>query len=136
MNKSIALVLIMCIYSIASDVVVDEDTGLMWQDSADVSVVKKDWDNAMGYYCTGLELGGYDDWRLPSIDELMSIVDKSRYEPAIKKIFNNTKNTWYYSSSDYEGDSSRAWLAHFRSGGDGYGDKSAMRYVRCVRLGK
>jgi hypothetical protein len=44
----------------------DPATGLTWtkQGSGDVS-----WPQAV-YYCRNLRLAGYDDWRLPTIDEL------------------------------------------------------------------
>ena len=49
----------------------DPTTGLMWtkRGSGDVS-----WPQAV-YYCRNLRLGGHDDWRLPTIDELSGILD-------------------------------------------------------------
>jgi len=53
----------------------DIATGMMWQ-QAD-SGEGMDWPSALGY-CEALELGGYDDWRLPNAKELQSIVDYGR----------------------------------------------------------
>ena len=52
--------------------VTDSATGLMWQE--DDSGSGLDWDNALTY-AENLTVGGYDDWRLPNVKELQSIVD-------------------------------------------------------------
>ncbi len=55
----------------------DNNTGLCWQtpqkdayDYEDIGVVSQD----AVRYCQELELGGYDDWRLPDIDELRTLI--------------------------------------------------------------
>jgi len=130
MIKSIVLIVFLTIGVFAKSTVVDKETGLMWQDSS--NIVKKDWNSAKSY-CKNLSLGGYSDWFLPNIDELMSISDKKRYKLAIKKIFKNTENSYYWSSSNYKNDSSQAWNVGFGSGDDRYSNKLRKRYVRCVR---
>jgi hypothetical protein len=52
----------------------DPATGLTWTTEDNGSPV--DWNQATTY-CTNLRLGGYTDWRLPTIDELQSIYDAS-----------------------------------------------------------
>ncbi len=54
--------------------VTDEATGLMWQ-QAD-SGTGMDWEDALEY-AEDSTLAGYDDWRLPNVKELQSIVDYS-----------------------------------------------------------
>ena len=61
--------------------------GLMWQDNADAKTVQENWKGAVEY-CQNLTLLGFNDWRLPARNELLSIVDKSR-SPTIKKEFQN-----------------------------------------------
>ena len=68
-------------------VVIDQNTHLMWQDDASVEQVEKSWEGAKRF-CANLSFAGFNDWRLPSRIELLSIADKSRYRPAIKKGFN------------------------------------------------
>jgi hypothetical protein len=68
-------------YSSCNDgtVVVDNNTGLMWQSSSDVDGIdgldvndKMTRDEAETYY-EGLTYGTYSDWRLPTIKEIFSI---------------------------------------------------------------
>ena len=60
---------------------VDKKTNLMWQDDISVRRYKKDWFEANGY-CENLVLGGYDDWTLPTMHQLISIVDKTKLSPS------------------------------------------------------
>ena len=53
----------------------DNVTGLAWQRRAPTGTFT--WDQALAY-CSGLTLGGYDDWRVPTRIELTSIVDFTR----------------------------------------------------------
>ena len=53
----------------------DEATGLVWQ-QAD-SGTDLGWEDALAY-CDTLALAGHDDWRLPDVKELQSIVDYTR----------------------------------------------------------
>ena len=45
----------------------DPETGLMWQDPpSEITDFR--------YNCRGLKLGGYSDWRLPTIEELITLI--------------------------------------------------------------
>lgn len=83
--------------------VTDRATGLTWQ-QAD-SGRGMDWEHALGY-CESLSLAGKDDWRLPSVKELQSLVDYSRSpettrSPAIDSIFKTTQITDPDGTKDY-----------------------------------
>jgi len=70
----------------------DHATGLMWQQADDG--IMRNWEDALSY-AENLELGGYDDWRIPNAKELQSIVDYSRSPqttgtPAIDPLFSIT----------------------------------------------
>lgn len=111
--------------------VTDKNTGLMWQQRDDN--VERTWNEAMAY-CEDLELAGHTDWRLPDKDELMSIVDKSRENPAINTdFFPGTRSSSYWSSSTHVDCAGDAWDVHFHGGRVGYGSKAYGTYVRCVR---
>jgi hypothetical protein len=64
--------------------VTDTDTGLVWQQADDG--VERNWEDAC-QYCQDLVFGGYEDWRTPRIDELRTILDYSRDNPAIDPVF-------------------------------------------------
>lgn len=67
--------------------VTDLVTGLMWQQNDDQNDQGGwTWKDSLAY-CEGSSLGGWSDWRLPSIRELKTIVDLSRLYPAIDPIF-------------------------------------------------
>ncbi|MFA7289987.1 MAG: DUF1566 domain-containing protein [Melioribacteraceae bacterium] len=63
--------------------ITDNVTGLIW--SQNQSSDWMDWQEA-DTYCSNLTLGGYDDWRLPNVKELQSIVDYSGVFPALDTI--------------------------------------------------
>ncbi len=51
----------------------DLSSGLMWQNGLDVGKAKHRWIDAKSY-CQKLNCGGYNDWRLPSISELRTLI--------------------------------------------------------------
>ena len=53
--------------------VTDLNTGLMWQQSPDFDT-KRTYSESLAYAQT-LVLGGYDDWRVPTVKELYSLID-------------------------------------------------------------
>jgi len=58
--------------------VTDNVTKLMWQQN--VAPTKYTWANASAY-CATLTLAGHADWRLPSIIELISIIEPAAAAP-------------------------------------------------------
>ncbi|MBC8236662.1 MAG: DUF1566 domain-containing protein [Helicobacteraceae bacterium] len=114
-------------------IVTDSTTGLMWQDNEVGTLIN--WQGAIDR-CEALTLGTHSDWRLPNINELTSLVDDTRYDPAISSEFQNTISNGYWSSTTYANDTDFAWGLNFGNGGqDGYG-KAGDYYVRCVRAGQ
>jgi hypothetical protein len=112
-------------------VVTDHKTGLMWQQADDG--ITRTWSQAKTY-CNGLELGGYDDWGLPRIDQLLTIVDYTRYDPAIHPAF-DCLSAYYWSSSTDASYPGNAWFVYFGNGNGGWDYKGYNGSVRCVRGG-
>jgi len=119
----------------ATGIVTDNKTGLQWQDNEVGSTAH--WQDAIDR-CEALELGGYSDWRLPNFNELISIVDISKVDPAIKDGFEHTASSYYWSSTTFERDKKNAWAVGFYYGNVSYDYKSIYYnyYVRCVRAGE
>ncbi len=132
--RIIFLVMISVGLALASDVLIDSKTGLMWQDNSAAKNIKKDWQGALAS-CKELRLAGHDDWRLPTVKELQSVITPlSRYNPAVKNIFKNVGDSGYYwSSTEDESDEAFAWMMNFKRGYEYINYKTYKRYVRCVR---
>jgi hypothetical protein len=120
----------------ANGTVTDNATGLIWQKEDDNNTYTWSSDGVVteaSDYCTTLDLGGSTSWRLPTIEELVSILDIGRYSPAIDTVYTNTNSSSYWSSTTYAPDVSYAWFVGFSNGGGRAVDKTANRYVCCVR---
>jgi hypothetical protein len=123
--------------------VTDNCTGLMWQkDTADwngdgtISPIDQfSWQDALKY-CEGLDLVGHDDWRLPNIRELQSIVDYGQAGESVDPVF-RAESELYWSSSTRFNIAGMAWGVDFSVGdirNSAY-KQSEYGYVRAVRGG-
>jgi len=126
--------------------VTDNSTGLMWEkcsagqnnDTACTNTATEEtyWQQAL-YYCKGLSLAGYTDWRLPNIKELRSIVVNAVYGPAIDTTYfpNTAAPILWWSSTTYASYPSEAWDVYLNNGSVSASSKSDPFYhsVRCVR---
>jgi hypothetical protein len=120
-------------YDIHADkgVVTDKVTKLMWQRNA--APGEYTWEAAKTY-CAELEHAGFDDWRLPTRIELVSLVDFTTTSPAIDTdAFPDTPSDVFWSSSPWAGSPSYAWDVHFHNGYTNGGGVSGTYRVRCVR---
>ena len=79
---------------------------------------------------------GHDDWRLPGLEELSTLVDAGRYNPAIDPIF-DTVADWvgYWSSTTDVSDPDSAWSVSFDNGNvdDGGKERPQLRTRRAGR---
>ena len=118
-------------YTITDSTVVDTETTLMWQRHVDSGVLTAAQAKT---YCTGLVMGGHDDWRLPKRGELLTIVDIGVAQPSIDaKAFPNSPSTSYWTSSPVSGYPGGAWSVNFGYGSTLSTDVSDANRVRCVR---
>ena len=119
----------------------DPATGLMWAKKDNGSDV--DWPQANDY-CSKLQLAGYKDWRLPTIEELQGIYDPSvslqaMWDAGVAYVHvkgNLKLSGWIWSSSQggYPGFASVFAFAHEEPGGgfprDGFSYSSRALCVR------
>lgn len=79
-------------------------------------------------------LCGYSDWRMPTLNELKSVVNYGEAGLSIDRdYFPNTLNDFYWTSTPYAAVSNNAWLIHFGEGFDYDLVKSQPRGIRLVR---
>lgn len=112
--------------------VVYYDENYCWQ--KEVLDFSMEWDDAE-LYCKELALGGYDDWRLPTLEELEVIVDYDAVgDVRINAVaFSNTLKKHYWTSTEYRGKLNTHWYIHFELGHQGYARDYNLYEVRCVR---
>ena len=116
-------------------VVIDYSTNLMWQQSgSDNSMVYK----GAGDYIKQLnqdKYAGYDDWRLPTLEEAMSLMEARMHgELYIDPVFDR-KQTWIWTSDQTER-ASAAWFVSFDLGYCFSYGVVGSNYVRAVRFGQ
>ena len=109
--------------------ITDTKTNLIWTKNTVANVDFDDAEKAVA------ELG--DGWRLPTRQELESILDLSRHDPAIDTDkFPDTKRNYYWTSTPCAWRASGVWVVPFGSGSVlGY-DRYDYGCVRAVRSGR
>ena len=117
-------------------VVSDLKYRLQWQDDYGDNggqIKKTSWSDALNY-CENLALDGHDDWRLPNLNELYYLSDKTRSQPAIDPVFIHTALDYYWTSTTPHEDPYYAQSVGFYSGTISWLSKVYERQpVRCVR---
>ena len=117
-------------YQATTNEVIDSKTGLTWQRAQAPSTYT--WEQAKTY-CATLSLEG-KKWRLPSVKELLSIVDLGGSSPTIdhSKFF-DTSSGDYWTSSPVVGNPDFAWIVYFDGGDTLSNFVNNSNRVRCVR---
>ncbi len=130
-------------FTVNGNTVTDNKTGLMWarcslgqygNDCAG-SAQTYTWSEAL-QAAEDSQIAGYNDWRLPNVKELKSIVNEKCINPAINaNIFPNTKPADYRTSSPspYTEDKHDAFTVHFYNGNN-YSHPGINTYKYHVRL--
>jgi len=105
-------------------------TGLMWQQAANANLVS--WSDVI-IYCEGLSLAGFNDWRVPNVNELSTLINFSRTNPALTPGFFQGLFYVFWTSTTYKGIPSMAWYVDIITGNVGYWPKFAICTTLAVR---
>jgi hypothetical protein len=93
--------------------ITDTVTSLMWQQ---VDGGEMTFDKATTY-ANDLVLGGYSDWRMPSILELNSLLNHDKNNPALNTVyFTATAAQYWWSGQKQVNDANKAWCANAGGG--------------------
>jgi len=130
-------------YSIGTDTVTDNYTGLTWQRGRSPSLMS--WEEAPAY-CAGLTLDGLDGWRVPTLNELASTVNEALVGGAIvESAFPDNPNgcrepQYWFWAAEASQVGGTAWGLSYCDGFTGWnvGSSGDWNYfptanVRCVR---
>jgi len=114
--------------------VLDKETGFVWEKSP--STTTSVWTGAISD-CYTREVENRKGWRLPTVDELTSLVDNSQSSPALPvgHPFLNVKSSWYWSANTSVPSTTFAWFVDFRVGFVSFNVKTNDSLVWCVRGG-
>ncbi|RZB30528.1 MAG: hypothetical protein SRB1_02808 [Desulfobacteraceae bacterium Eth-SRB1] len=109
--------------------ITDRRTGLMWSKNTDPAAGSFNWFQAVDAVAglNAKKYCGYRDWRLPDVNELASLVDRSIYAPSLPRghPFLNIK-VWYWTGTTTADHSNHAWRIYFFLGNIDYGHKQHM----------
>lgn len=133
-------------YSVDGALVTDTRYGLMWKRCAEGQTLTMDgtgcdgtatshnWSQAL-LLAANSSFGGYQDWRLPNVKELFSLVETCRRNPAIHTVvFPDTPAETFWSGSPSGSFDGRAWPVNFNSGStSSFSFVTNLSHVRLVR---
>lgn len=124
--------------------VLDKETGLVWEQSPETApnpTTTRTWGRAQ-YDCNSSTVGGRKGWRLPTIQELASLVDTSESSPALPDghpftLTSEQVDEYFWSATTNSSNSNYAWVLRFSDGlvGD-FSAKGVNHHVWCVRGGQ
>ncbi len=110
------------------EIVIDHATGLAWQQAA--SPYPLPWQDAFSYIeqLNKRCLGGKDSWRLPTVNELLSLLDEDPFQP-MESVF-STEHKWFW-SADLHGKIER-WYVNLDMGYTATQDMGCLNHIRAV----
>lgn len=131
----LTLTLFLANSAFAEDLIFDKTTSLLWADNEQSQSLSVTFKEAQEY-CSNLVIGSHNNFRVPTLFELLTLVDYGRYKPAILRGFENTDNEVYWSTTPFVDDKDKNWAVNFKTGKTDIIAKSYDRHVRCVQSQK
>ena len=108
--------------------ITDNQTGLTWMQDANYFEKPMLWKKAVDA-CKTLEISN-GGWRLPERFELESLLDLTRYDPALPQghPFENVQSSYYWSATTYAYYTSYAWVVGMYNAGVYNSSKTSHHY--------
>ncbi len=127
----------------SSAAVLDRETGLVWEQAPDGTNTYP-WSNAditltAAWHCNRLTVGNRKGWRLPTLQELASLVDPSHPNPALPAghpFSSSVQSSYYWSASTSASNASLAWAVGLFDGDVSVDYKADTLFAWCVRGGQ
>ena len=116
--------------------VLDKKHGLCWDGNGN-RFGTSNWTQANDVDCAGLTLGGRTDWRLPTINELLTLVrdegtNSGTYLNGLGVGFSSYQNSWYWTGDIRASDTSHAWVVTLDDGRVTHSAVTNLGRVVCV----
>jgi len=119
--------------------VTDNFTGLMWTKGAAEIKGEMNWHNAL-VACRNLVYAGHQNWRLPNVREMLSLIDFGTHSPALRPghPFTEVKPTLsFWSGTTSLPNKAQAWCINIMNGVVGRNNKTrSLHHVWAVRGGR
>jgi len=119
--------------------VTDKVSGLMWTKDVQEIPLKMNWYDGIKT-CNDLVFAGYDNWRLPNVREMLSLIDFGVYDPALPDghpFINVKPSDSYWSSTTSLPHTAQAWHMDMTNGSVRRNNKTSnMYHVWPVRRGR
>jgi len=113
----------------SGETVIDTALKLQWHDNAAAEDRDTVWRDAKSY-CANLELGGFNDWQLPTRDELLGLY-KAVQSGEVK--LDHAAISGYWTSEVNRKMPINAWAIYWGNGHVFDTDRCDEAHVRCVR---
>lgn len=116
--------------------ITDNLTGLMWEQKTQANEQLVYTYSEAVNYCDTLNVGGHDDWRVPTRKEYSTVFNLGRTSPALDTVYfpyytTNQVNGW--TSSRYQPNANQMWAVLLSWGITFPSDTTDALKVRCVR---
>jgi hypothetical protein len=112
--------------------VIDRASNLMWQQSGSEEALTYEAANVYVVKLRREKYGGYSDWRLPTLEEAMSLMEQTEPDGDLYiDLRFDRKQRWIWTADQRS--AGVAWVADFDYGGCGRFRVTSVDFVRVVR---
>jgi len=118
-------------FEVIGEIILDQTTGLMWQKSGSENYMNHENTESYLRKLNQERFAGYSDWRLPTVDELASLLElENKHKFLFISLIFDEKQHWCWTSDQRAGGG--AWFVYFNDGVV-YWHDVGVHYVRACR---